>query len=461
MKRVLPLLITATLFFLIAPFTLGAGGSFYLAPSTGTFLVGSTFSLSIFVDTRGNEINAVQVDLKFPADILQVTRPAAGESFISQWLTPPTYSNTGGFVNFKGGIPEGIVTSAGLVSTITFRAKSSGKARIDFLDSCKILLNDGKGTPLTTNNFGGSYEILVPPHEGPKITSPTHPDSNVWYSNSTPSFSWEKEEGMTDFSFSFSQNPQEIPDTISEGRDTSTFYQDVSDGIWYFHVRAQKNNIWGRASHFEVRIDTTPPQNFEPRIDLPSGFVFFNTPDAHSGTERYEISVLNISETPAPAPFFIESSSPYKIPHQEPGKYSVIIRAYDKAGNIKEGETKFRMLTPAISYIEGEGIQVKGILFPWWFIYLTIFALLSWTIFLIIHFFRRRPKLEKGIKEIEEALSEIKKIEEKERKARKLKEEFREKREKLELELKEVSPHEMIETMRPEKTAKSINNYEG
>jgi hypothetical protein len=194
MKKIFLIIILLILSFLIIPSVLGESASLNLAPSRGTFLVGSTFSISIFVDTKGNKINAVELELKFPPDILQVTSPTAGESFISEWLTPPTYSNVGGFINFKGGIPEGIVTSAGLISTVTFRARFSGIAKIEFLNSSKVLLADGEGTPIFTNNFGGIYEISVPPPEGPKISSPTHPDSDKWYSDSNPSFSWEKEE---------------------------------------------------------------------------------------------------------------------------------------------------------------------------------------------------------------------------------------------------------------------------
>ena len=80
----------------------------YLAPSKGTFFVVSTFSVSIYLDTKGNEINAAEVDLRFPPDILQITTPTAGESFISEWLTPPSYSNIGGTISFKGGMLEQI-----------------------------------------------------------------------------------------------------------------------------------------------------------------------------------------------------------------------------------------------------------------------------------------------------------------------------------------------------------------
>ncbi|GAI08181.1 unnamed protein product, partial [marine sediment metagenome] len=290
----------------------------------GTFFVGSTFSVSIYTNTKGAEINAIEVDLKFPPDILQVTSPTAGESFISEWLAPPSYSNTGGTISFKGEIPGGIVTSAGLISTITFRAKSPGVAKVEFLDSSRALLNDGKGTPIFTTNIGGVYEILIPLPEGPKITSPTHPDLDIWYSNSSPTFSWGKERGVTDFSFSFSQNSQENPDTVSEGNVILRSYDDVADGIWYFHLRAKKDGIWGRTSHFPVRIDTTPPQEFEPRVETHSFFVYFETRDRHSGVDHYEISVLNISKNPIVAPFFVEGTSPYKIAFKEPGRYSIM-----------------------------------------------------------------------------------------------------------------------------------------
>ena len=44
--------------------TEAAGASLYLAPANGTFFVGSTFDVSVFVNTGGNNVNAVKVDLE-------------------------------------------------------------------------------------------------------------------------------------------------------------------------------------------------------------------------------------------------------------------------------------------------------------------------------------------------------------------------------------------------------------
>lgn len=427
------LLITVfILLFFIFDLAEATDSALFIAPSQGTFFVGSTFDLSIFLDTKENRINAIEVNLKFPQDILQISTPTTGKSLISEWLTPPTYSNIDGTVSFKGGIPEGITTSSGLVSTITFRARSPGQAKIEILGSSKILLADGKGTPISSTNAGGEYQIITPPPEGPVISSSSHPDSDKWYPNSSAIFSWEKEEGISEFSFSFSQNPQENPDTVSEGDQTSKSYDDIPDGIWYFHLRARKGELWGKTSHFAIRIDNSPPQKFDPQVDTNSGFIYFETKDSYSGIAYYEASVLNITENPKAIPFLIETTSPFKIPNKQTGEYNVIVKAYDKAGNYQTAEAQFQIMSPIASYVKGKGIEIKGVFFSLTLLYFVLFIFIIGLVFLIIYFLRRKSGFKRGIKEIKEALKEIEKIEERERKIGMLKEKFEQEKEKLE-----------------------------
>lgn len=352
----------------------GADADLYLSPSSGSFLTGSTFTVSVFLNTGGNEVNTVWAELEFPPEILQITSPTAGTSFIKEWLTPPNYSNERGIISFRGGIPGGISTSAGLVSSVTFRAVASGIAKIKFSQYSKILLNDGKGTDILKNKINGEYQILVPSPEGPVVFSPTHPDPDTWYSDSSPSFSWEKEDKVTGFSWSFSQNPQERPEGTTKGLDTAVSFDKVGDGIWYFHIRQQKDGIWGKTSHVQIRVDTTSPRDFTPKIVTYSkliGYqtmVYFETGDDFSGIDHYEASVIDLNGSEPARSFFTEQISPYKIPDTKAGKYNVIIKAIDKAGNIKEGEARFRLMTPLITNIEGKGLEIKGFLFPWWLI---------------------------------------------------------------------------------------------
>ena len=360
-----------------------AGASLYLVPSSGTFFVGSTFDVSIFVNTGEENINAVQVDIKFDPTKLQVASPTAGKSFIEVWVAQPTYSNTKGEMNFIGGVPSpGINTTAGLVSTVTFRAIAPGQTTILFSDTSKVLRNDPEGTNILTSISRGNYTLVIPPPEGPKVFSSTHPDTNKWYKDNNPTFCWEKEEGVSDFSYILNEDPNGVPDNVSEGEQTCVSYSDVKDGIWYFHVKAKKAEVWGGTSHYPVQIDTTPPAAFTPKVE-PSAktterqpLVSFFTTDALSGISHYESKYIDLSvEREETVGFFREVVSPYKLPLLETGKYLVIVRAYDVAGNFREGKAEIEIFPKGIS-LNKRGIQYQSFLFPWWLLILILIIIL-------------------------------------------------------------------------------------
>lgn len=392
------------------------GASFYLSPSSGTFFVGSTFDVSIFVNTGGADANAVEVNLKFDPKKIQVANPTAGKSFIEVWVSQPAYSNTEGTMRFIGGVPSpGINTSSGLVSTVTFRAVTPGETSIVFSGNSKILQNDSKGTNILNSMGRGVYTLTIPPPEGPNVFSLTHPDQNKWYKNNNPTFSWEKEEKVTDFSYGFNEDPAGSPDNVSEGDQTSVSFSDVKDGIWYFHVKAKKDGIWGGASHYIVKIDGTSPAVFTPKIDPPSKIfeqqqplVSFITTDFLSGMDYYQIKYIDITPERGAASegFFVETASPYKLPSLGMGKYLIVVRAYDKAGNFREGTVKIDVL-PKNFLITKSGIRWRDINIPWWILILILIILL---ILLLIIAFRkhrktteyRRQRLLKAEKDLEE-----------------------------------------------------------
>lgn len=442
MKRLFSILIILTLSFTMVPSVKAEGASLYLSPQTGTFFIGSTFDISVFVNTEGNSINAVQVDLKFPPELLQVTSPTAGSSFISIWADQPFYSNQEGLVSFKGGVPSpGINTSSGLVSTITFRAKASGRALVSFLDSSKVLLADAKGTNILKTATRGEYLLIVPPPEGPKISSPTHPSLTVWYKNNNPTFFWEKEPGVTDFSYSLDQDPRGIPDNISEGPFTSAAFNDVLDGIWYFHLKAKKGNVWGGISHYPIQIDATPPRDFKIRIErvgIITGarfFAYFSTEDLLSGISYYEVSTVDMSDPQATLnPFYTEATSPYRVPFEAAGKYAILVRAHDKAGNFIESKSVLSIVSPFISYTE-KGIRIKNLFLPWWLIYglsLFLFGLLGFGVYyLLLKKKSLARRLKKEVAEAEKEIEDVRKLEKRIREMRGLEEEAKRQRERL------------------------------
>ena len=388
------------------------GASLYLSPSSGTFFIEGTFDVSVFVNTGGENINAVEVNISFDPKKIQVASPTGGKSFIEVWVAQPTYSNTKGTMRFIGGVPSpGINTSAGLVSTVTFRTIIPGETSVIFLDSSKVLRNDPDGTNILTSIGRGVYNLIIPPPEGPKVFSSTHPDQNKWYKNNNPTFSWEKEQWVTDFSYSFDEDPLGVPDSISDGNHNSVSYSEVKDGLWYFHVKAKKSEVWGGASHYLVRIDATPPALFAPIIDPSSKtiqrqpLVSFFTTDALSGVDYYRLKYIDITpeKKEEEVGFFTEVSSPHKLSPLEIGRYLVIVRAYDVAGNWREGPAKIEIF-PSGMFFSTRGIHFREFLAPWWLIILILFIIFA-SIFL--YYQRKHREL------LKEKRGELTKIEKK------------------------------------------------
>ena len=127
-------LLLSVFFFLFFLPSDSRAATFLLSPSSGTFSIGSTFSVSILLDTKGQSINALEVALSFPPDMLQIVSPSTGKSVIGVWTDTPNFDNANGKMDLQGGIPGGITVSNGLVSTVTFRVKSVGEGGVKFLD---------------------------------------------------------------------------------------------------------------------------------------------------------------------------------------------------------------------------------------------------------------------------------------------------------------------------------------
>ncbi len=399
--------------------------SIYLSPTSGTFQVGSTFNISVLVNTAGNDINALRVDLKFNPQKLQVASPTAGKSFVSVWISQPTYSNVNGTITFQGGMPTpGVNTSSGLVSTITFRAIAPGSANISVLETSQVLLNDGRGTDILGLTGRGIYELVLPPPEGPKVFSPTHPDQNKWYKDNNATLKWEKEEGVIDFSYSIDNDFSGVPDNVSEGSGNSVSYADLEDGIWYFHIKAKKGNVWGGISHYILKIDTIPPAafnlNFEPGaasiISTQQPIVSFVTTDALSGLDHYELKNINLSKVPeGEAEFFVEVTSPYRLSFKN-GAYKVVVRAFDKAGNWRDSSETLSVIPKGYFIVTRGGINFWIIFLPWWLIILILGVLIILIIVAIIlsrkyhiRVYREREKVGETIKKAENHKDEIKK----------------------------------------------------
>jgi len=338
----------------------------FVSPSAQTVLEGSTFDVSVYLDTEQNSANTIDVELRFPPDKLAIVNPSGGTSLIQVWLRPPTYSNQTGDAQYTGIVPNGVVTGSGLITTITFKALAAGQADITISPQSSVLANDGYGTPMATEFGQASYTITPQPPNGVVVSSPTHPFPSQWYNNPNPVFTWQQDPGVTGFSYVLDNEPYTIPGDTPNTTGTTAAYENLGDGLWYFHIKAQKLGIWGGTTNFLARIDTQPPAVFTPAADIISGspqdkaLISFFTTDALSGIDHYEVAVVDADAAPVASPVFVQAESPYQLIIPGPGSYHVIVRAFDQAGNVRDASLDITVATPVLQFLEDHDVEIMA-----------------------------------------------------------------------------------------------------
>lgn len=324
---------------------------FTLSPGTASVAEGNTLAVVVQVDAQGTALNAAESTITFPASLLQV-ESIDRTGIFSFWAVEPTYSNVNGTISFSGGLPTpGYSGSAGTIITVTFRGTGIGTASIVTSQS-RILANDGQGTDLLVAEATIGNIIITEPvvnlPDAPAVSSGTHADENTWYRDANPSFTWTTPDGATGFSFALDDQAGTIPDTIADTTSGGHAFSAIGDGIWYFHVRAENADGWGETAHFRIQIDITPPDTFVlefldgTRVTSPSIRVRFVATDALSGVDYYEFSTgeaglirLGVGET-----------DPFTYSGFTSGAHSIIVRAYDRAGNSREASGSFTFVRP-------------------------------------------------------------------------------------------------------------------
>ena len=361
-KKIKSLLIGGALLFVIfgiLPITAQAA-SLYFSPSSGTHAVGTSFTVSVYVSSADQAMNAASGAISFPQDKLEVISLSKAGSIFTLWVQEPTFSNSAGTVNFEGIVLNpGFTGASGKILGVTFRVKVAGAAPVSF-SSGSALANDGKGTNILasfgTANFTlgivgpGASEATTPSEiagtsQAPEITSTTHPDQNKWYQESVAQFNWNVPSGVTGVRLLVGKIPNEIPTVTYTTPISSKEITDLADGTWYFHVRLRDASGWRAVSHFRFQIDTQPPEPFTINFvdgnetDNPRPVALFDTTDSLSGIDYYKIKIGE-GDFFSVAPEIVKSN-PYTLLPQAPGKRNILVQAFDKAGNYAMATEEF------------------------------------------------------------------------------------------------------------------------
>lgn len=120
----------------------------YFDPAEINVRAGDKIQARIFIDTREQMINAVEMKVNYPVDLLKFVQGFEKDSIVSLWVAPPKEKQSGE-INFSGLIPGGFEGAKGLIGTLVFETAQKGSGKIEISDLV-VLLNDKKGTKLNT-----------------------------------------------------------------------------------------------------------------------------------------------------------------------------------------------------------------------------------------------------------------------------------------------------------------------
>ena len=173
---------------------------------------------------------------------------------------------------------------------------------------------------------------------------PFYPDSTKWY-NQVSNFlvKWKLPSDISGISVIVNKNSKADPPAKSEGLYDAKAMDSLSDGLWYVHAKLKNNIGWSPTAHYKISIDTVPPLPFTIEAvdglstDNPTPALKFKTSDGLSGIANYIVKVDNGEELTTTSTIII-------LPLQTPGKKTVIVKAIDNAGNIRESSLDMEIL---------------------------------------------------------------------------------------------------------------------
>lgn len=358
--RTLAMLFVVLVFY-AATAALAEAATLSLSPSTGVYTANGTFSVRVVVNTQGKPINAADATLSFNPRELSVVSVNRSGSIFNLWVTEPAFSNSAGTINFSGGLPSGYTGSGGNIMTVTFRAAGAGTARVGFTKG-SVLANDGRGTNVLTAMNGGTYTIqaqaVAPEPEeieyiapantpaAPKVTSETHANPTKWYTANEAVLNWALPSGVTAVRTLLNEIPTTVPTKVYENPIRTITLADLPEGESYFHIQFRNADGWGKVTHYRLAVDSANPTKIE--ISHPEGAnladpvqtLLVKVEDETTKVKRFKVKV----DSAEPFDYLDETgSSTILLPTLEPGYHSVIIEAFDEAGNSIVGTYSFTL----------------------------------------------------------------------------------------------------------------------
>lgn len=309
-------------------------------PEFGTIPLGSETRIAIKIRTGGESINVANATITWDPSLASVSEVNMDRSFCDQQLMiQRDIDNNAGKVTITCGIPGG--TNAGDVGSelemaeLAITPKRQGSFSMHFDDQTSVLASDGLGTNVLRETTDGFYDVYAPSAQASttlEIASLSHPNSARWYSDRTIDTLFFPHGTPMRYIIATSSTavvPTTAPTATDEAHITAP-----GDGVFYIIAESTDPSRPSRAT-YRVLIDSTPPatptihaRTMTPRTNEPDQFDFAST-DATSGLQP--IFYLQLD-----GGIFWPVGTSFYIPFQHTGDHTIVVRAFDRAGNYSD-----------------------------------------------------------------------------------------------------------------------------
>lgn len=143
------LLIPSNNSYLVYPYAQGNGDQQIINLSTNTsttnMTINGTTTLTVEMNTQGDDVNAVGIVIQYNSNLLQEENVDTTSSFCTLY-TDRAINTTLGTINLYCGTPSPGFNGQNVLENITFQAIGYGSGSISVAPQSIVLLNNGKGT---------------------------------------------------------------------------------------------------------------------------------------------------------------------------------------------------------------------------------------------------------------------------------------------------------------------------
>ena len=347
-----------------------ADATLFLSPVAGTAIVGEEFPVRVYLSTP-ESVNAIEGDLHFDPELIEVRTISTDGSGISSWTVTPTFDNASGTIKWGGIVPAGIAGERIPVLMLYLTLRRAAEAPLRFSSGAAVFAANGSGTNLLTAMNGGMY-VGVPKESVPVtpevadgaspassesvsgevlgastgtdvIMSDTHQDPDKWYKEKTAVFSWSLDASVIAVRTGFDHLPRANPlrEYIPPIKEKKV--ADIEDGVWYFHLARDTADGGSGVSHRRVQIDSAPPAEFSIALlssddkTNPRPAFAVTASDTLSGIEKFTLAL----DDSTPVPWNDDGTHRYEPGAVSPGDHVLHGVAYDRAGNPKATDLSF------------------------------------------------------------------------------------------------------------------------